>query len=425
MAGPERQQVVIVGAGFGGLACARALGGTDCDVTVIDRNNYHLFVPLLYQVATAALSPADIAQPIRRMLARHRNIQVFLGAVTGVDAATHRVRLADGTSVRFDRLVLATGSAYNYFGHDQWAAAAPGPRSIEDARLIRARLLLAFERAEACSDPAEQEALLTTVIVGGGPTGVEMAGSVAELARYSLRRDFRHIDPTKARIILVEAGPRILGAFPEDLSKYAQAALDHLGVTVRTDTAVETIEPGRVTMGDEVVRAGCIVWGAGVKAAPVAAWLGVPADKTGRVTVGPDLSVTGLDGIYVIGDTARASDGDGQPLPALAQVAQQQGQYLGKALARGIRDGTPMLPFRFHNRGNTAVIGRDAAVFDFGRWRFKGRIGWLLWAIVHIYLLTGFDKRVLVATQWLWRYLTYQTGARLITGQDERKSLSH
>ena len=425
MAGLERQQVVIVGAGFGGLACARALGGADCDVIVIDRNNYHLFVPLLYQVATAALSPADIAQPIRRMLARHRNIQVFLGTVAGVDIAARRVRLADGTSLRFDRLVLATGSAYNYFGHDQWADAAPGPRSIEDARLIRARLLLAFERAEACSDPAEQEALLTTVIVGGGPTGVEMAGSVAELARYSLRRDFRRIDPTKARIILVEASPRILGAFPEDLSNYALAALDHLGVTVRTGTAVETIESGRVTMGGEVVRAGCIVWGAGVKAAPVAAWLSVEADKTGRVSVEPDLSVTGLDGIYVIGDGARALDGDGQPLPALAQVAQQQGQYLGKALARAIRDGTPMPPFRFHNRGNTAVIGRDAAVFDFGRWRFKGRIGWLLWAIVHIYLLTGFDKRVLVATQWLWRYLTYQTGARLITGHDDRESRSH
>ena len=425
MAGLERQQVVIVGAGFGGLACARALGGADCDVIVIDRNNYHLFVPLLYQVATAALSPADIAQPIRRMLARHRNIQVFLGTVAGVDIAARRVRLPDGTSLRFDRLVLATGSAYNYFGHDQWADAAPGPRSIEDARLIRARLLLAFERAEACSDPAEQEALLTTVIVGGGPTGVEMAGSVAELARYSLRRDFRRIDPTKARIILVEASPRILGAFPEDLSNYALAALDHLGVTVRTGTAVETIESGRVTMGGEVVRAGCIVWGAGVKAAPVAAWLSVEADKTGRVSVEPDLSVTGLDGIYVIGDGARALDGDGQPLPALAQVAQQQGQYLGKALARAIRDGTPMPPFRFHNRGNTAVIGRDAAVFDFGRWRFKGRIGWLLWAIVHIYLLTGFDKRVLVATQWLWRYLTYQTGARLITGHDDRESRSH
>ena len=252
-----------------------------------------------------------------------------------------------------------------------------------------------------------------------------MAGSVAELARYSLRRDFRRIDPTKARIILVEASPRILGAFPEDLSNYALAALDHLGVTVRTGTAVETIESGRVTMGGEVVRAGCIVWGAGVKAAPVAAWLSVEADKTGRVSVEPDLSVTGLDGIYVIGDGARALDGDGQPLPALAQVAQQQGQYLGKALARAIRDGTPMPPFRFHNRGNTAVIGRDAAVFDFGRWRFKGRIGWLLWAIVHIYLLTGFDKRVLVATQWLWRYLTYQTGARLITGHDDRESRSH
>ena len=323
----------------------------------------------------------------------------------------------------FDRLVLATGSSYTYFGHEDWAKAAPGPRTIEDARLIRARLLLAFERAEACSDPEEQAALLTTVVVGGGPTGVEMAGSVAELARYSLRRDFRHIDPTRARVILVEAGPRILSAFPEDLSAYAVTALEGLGVTVRTGTTVEKIAPGAVTIGGEVVRTGCVVWGAGVKASPVAGWLGVEADKAGRVSVGPNLEVAGLDRIYVIGDSARAFGDDGKPLPALAQVAHQQGQYLGKALGRAIAEGTPMPPFRFHNRGNTAVIGRDAAVFDFGRWHLKGRLGWLLWAIVHIYLLTGFEKRVLVATQWLWRYLTYQTGARLITGHDDRPIL--
>lgn len=416
---PARPRVVIVGAGFGGLACARALGNADIDVTVIDRNNYHLFVPLLYQVATAALSPADIAQPIRRMLARQSNIEVLLREVVGVDLAAHAVVCADGSRQHFDRLVLATGSSYNYFGHDQWSAVAPGPRSIEDARTIRARLLLAFERAEALSDPADQEALLTTVVVGGGPTGVEMAGAVAELARYSLRRDFRHIDPTRARVILVEAGPRILSGFPEGLSRYAHAALDRLGVTVRTGTTVERIEPGSVTMGGEVVRAGCVVWGAGVKAAPVAAWLGVEADRAGRVSVGPDLAVVGLDKIYVIGDAARAVDAGSAPLPALAQVANQQGRHLGRALRRNILAGTPMPAFRFHNRGNTAVIGRDAAVFDFGRWQLKGRIGWLLWAIVHIYLLTGFEKRVLVATQWLWRYLTYQTGARLITGHDD------
>ncbi len=410
---------MIVGAGFGGLPCARALGGAAIDVTVIDRNNYHLFVPLLYQVATAALSPADIAQPIRRMLARWNNIQVLLGEVTGIDPEDRQVRLADGSTLGFDRLVIAAGSAYSYFGHDDWAAAAPGPRSIEDARLIRARLLRAFEHAEACTDPREQEALLTTIVVGGGPTGVEMAGSIAELARYSLRRDFRNIDPTKARILLVEAGPRLLSTFPDALSTYAMKALAGLGVTVRTNTAVEKIESGRVTMAGEVVRAGCIVWGAGVRASPAAAWLGIDADKAGRIAVGPDLSIPGMPGISVVGDTALALDETGQPLPALAQVANQQGAYLGKALRANILEGTPMPPFRFHNRGNTAVIGRDAAVFDFGSWRLKGRIGWLMWAIVHIYLLAGFDKRVLVATQWLWRYLTYQTGARLITGREE------
>ncbi|CAN5256455.1 NAD(P)/FAD-dependent oxidoreductase [soil metagenome] len=415
-AGPPH--MVIVGAGFGGLQCARALGNSAARVTVIDRNNYHLFVPLLYQVATAALSPADIAQPIRRMLARYSNIEVLLGEVIAVDNAARLVRLSDGTEIGYDRLILASGSSYNYFGHDDWAEAAPGPRTIGDARRIRARLLLAFERAEMSRDPVEQAALLTTIIVGGGPTGVEMAGSVAELARYSLRRDFRHINPEKARILLVEAGPRLLPAFPQDLSAHAEKALTRLGVTVLTNTAVENIAPGAVTIAGRVERAGCIIWGAGVRASPAAGWLGVAPDRTGRIAVASDLSVPGLSGVYVIGDTALASGTDGAPLPALAQVADQQGRYLGRALARNLADGTPLAPFVFHNRGNTAIIGRNAAVFDFRGLRLKGRIGWLLWAIIHIYLLTGFDKRLLVATQWLWRYVTYQTGARLIVGDD-------
>ncbi len=415
----QRPRVVIVGAGFGGLACARALGNAPIDVTVIDRHNYHLFIPLIYQVATAALSPADIAKPIRRMLARYPNISVMLGEVTGVDRDARRVRLAEGGTVAFDHLVIATGSAYSYFGHDEWEKIAPGPRTIEDARRIRARLLRAFERAEICPDPKEQEALLTTVVVGGGPTGVEMAGSVGELARFSFRRDFRHIDPAKARILLVEAGPRVLAGFPEVMSAYAKKALERLGVTVITGARVENIEPGRVTIDGRVERAGTIVWGAGVKASPAAEWLGVEADRLGRVNVGPDLSVAGRDGIYVIGDTAVALGRDGKPLPGLAQVAHQQGIYLGRALKGLIVEGKTMPPFRFHDRGNTAVIGRNAAVFDFGRWHLKGRLGWLLWGIVHVYLLTGFDKRLLVTTQWLWRYLTYETGARLISGGEE------
>jgi NADH dehydrogenase len=412
----RRPRVVIVGAGFGGLACARALGNAPVDVTVIDRHNYHLFVPLIYQVATAALSPADIAKPIRRMLARYPNISVMLGEVTGVDLDTRRVRLADGGTVAFDTLVIATGSAYSYFGHDEWQKIAPGPRSIENARVIRARLLRAFERAEICPDPKEQEALLTTIIVGGGPTGVEMAGSVGELARFSLRRDFRHIDPAKARILLVEAGPRLLAGFPGALSAYAKRALERLGVTVMAAARVDKIEPGKVTIDGQVVRAGTVVWGAGVRASPAAKWLGVEADRLGRVSVGADLSVAGIERVYVIGDTAVALGRDGKPLPGLAQVAHQQGIYLGRGLKRLIVEGKPMLPFRFHDRGNTAVIGRNAAVFDFGRWHLKGRLGWFLWGLVHVYLLTGFDKRLLVTTQWLWRYLTYETGARLISG---------
>lgn len=416
----DHPHVVIVGAGFGGLPCAKRLGGAPFRVTVIDRRNYHLFVPLLYQVATAALSPADIAQPIRRLLGGYRNIDVVLGDVTGVDIAGRRVLIGDERALDYDRLIISTGSTYSYFGHSEWARAAPGPKNLEDARTIRARLLLAFEKAEISTDPAEQAALLTTIIVGGGPTGVEMAGAVAELTRHSLKRDFRHIDTTRARILLVEAGPRVLGAFPPELADYAKRALEGLGVTVLTDQRVEDIRPGQVTIGGRIERAGCIIWGAGVQASSAAAWLGVKPDRSGRIEVGPDLAVPGLDGVYVIGDTASSLDAEGKPLPALAQVANQQGLYLGRHLRRLLVDGTPMPPFRFHSRGNTAVIGRNAAVFEIGRWKLKGFLGWVLWALVHIYLLAGFEKRFLVATQWLWRYVTYQSGARLISEADDR-----
>jgi NADH dehydrogenase len=411
--------VVIVGAGFGGLTCARGLAGAPVRVTIVDRHNYHLFVQLLYQVATAALSPADIAQPIRRIFRRAKNIDVVLGDVTGIDMPSRAVRLASGKQIPFDKLVIATGSSYSYFGHDEWSAVAPGPKTVEDALTIRARLLTAFERAETADDPAEKEALMTTVIVGGGPTGVEMAGAIGELARYSLARDFRHIDPKMARILLVEAGPRILSAFPESLVAHAMTVLKRLGVTVMTGQAVEKIEPGVVTVGGRAIRAGTIIWGAGVKASPAASWLGVTPDKAGRIAVNPDLSVPGLDGIYAVGDTVAFPGADGKPLPALAQVAHQQGTHLGRALRANLVDGTPLPPFRFRNRGNTAVIGRNSAVFDFGRWRLKGWLGWMLWGFYHIYLLTGFDRRLLVTLQWLWLYLTYQQGARLITGGPE------
>jgi NADH dehydrogenase len=405
---------VIVGAGFGGLACARRLGNQPVDVTVIDRRNFHLFVPLLYQVATAALSPADIAQPIRRILSRYKNIEVLMAEAVGVDTEARIVRLGNGDSVAYDRLVLAAGSQYNYFGHDEWARFAPGLKTLGDAQLIRARLLQAFERAEISHDPAERERLITTVVVGGGPTGVEMAGSVAELAHHALARDFRHVKPQSARIILVEAGPRLLTAFPEKLATYAEERLKRLGVIVRTDAAVETIDARGVVIGGERIEAGTVIWGAGVKAAPATDWLPAAKDRGGRVKVAPDLSVPGIDGVYVIGDVTHFDTKGGETLPALAQVANQQGLHLGRALARNLRDGTPIPAFVFRNRGNTAIIGRDAAIFDFGRWQLKGRLAWVLWAIVHVYLLVGFDKRILVTTQWLWRYLTYQLGARLV-----------
>ncbi|WP_374297031.1 NAD(P)/FAD-dependent oxidoreductase [Sphingomonas sp.] len=407
--GGHGRRIVIVGGGFGGLACARALAGADARVTVVDRRNHHLFQPLLYQVSTAALSPADIAAPIRRVLARARNVDVVLADVDGVDTAARVVKLAHGADLPFDQLVLATGSAYNYFAHPEWAAHAPAPKSIADARTIRARLLRAFEEAEHCADPVRRAALMTIVVVGGGPTGVEMAGTTAELARYTLRGDFRHIDPAAARVILVEAGPRLLNAFPEHLGDYAAQRLRKMGVEVRLGGAVERIEDGHVVVSGERIDAANVVWGAGIRAAEGAGWVGGTDDRGGRIAVDANLAVTGQRDIYALGDVALFRQ-DGAPLPALAQVAQQQGHHLGRAL----RKAGPPPPYRYRTRGDTAVIGRHAAVYVYGRFTLTGRMAWLLWSIVHVYLLIGFERRTSVMTQWIWRYFTFERGARLI-----------
>ena len=405
------RRIVVLGAGFGGLACAKGLAGTDRLVTLIDRRNYHLFVPLLYQVATAALSPADIARPIRRIIGSSRNIETMLSEVVAIDPATKSIRLSDDRVLPYDSLVLATGSQYSYFGHPEWQRFAEGPRTLDEARRIRARLLTAFEQAEGATDPLERDRLMTIVIVGGGPTGVEMAGAVGELARHSLVRDFRHIDPRAARIILVEAGPRLLPSFPQPLSGYAKRALEKLGVTVMTGQPVENIDGQGAIVGGKRIDAGTVIWGAGLQASNVGRLLGVELDRGGRIPVDGNLSVRGISGVYALGDIALTLDETGKPLPALAQVAKQQGEYLAMALRR---PAGAAQPFRFKNRGNTAVIGRNAAVFDFGRFQVKGYFAWLMWAIVHIYLLVGFENRLLVASHWAWNYFTHERGARLI-----------
>ncbi|HEY2069991.1 MAG TPA: NAD(P)/FAD-dependent oxidoreductase [Rhizomicrobium sp.] len=406
--------IVILGAGFAGIEVARGLGKAGLSVTLVDRQNHHLFQPLLYQVATAALSPADIAEPVRKMLRGQDSVEVMLDEVSGIDTAGRSVSLASGRTLRYDILVVATGATHSYFGHDEWADFAPGLKTIADARQIRSRLLLAFEEAEMSEDVAEQKRLMTIAVVGGGPTGVELAGSIAELACYALSKDFHRIRAETATVLLLEAGTRILAAFPDDLASYATTKLTKLGVTVRTRCVVENVTADGVTANGETIGAGLVIWAAGVRASRMGAMLGVPVDRAGRVTVATDLSVTGLDGVYALGDIALCPDANGKPLPGLAQVAKQQGEYLGKALAKKITKGTQPAPFRFQNRGNTAIIGRHAAVFDFGWWRLKGWFAWSFWALIHVYLLVGFQHRLMVAIQWLWRYVTYERGSRLI-----------
>ncbi len=414
--GSERPHVVILGAGFGGLSAAKALKDAPCDVVVIDRRNYHLFQPLLYQVATAALSPADIASPIRSILRRQRNARVLMGRVVGIDAAAKRVLLEGGGTEPFDHLIVATGARHAYFGHDQWEQFAPGLKKIEDATDIRRRVLLAFEQAESADDPVARRALLTFVIVGGGPTGVEMAGAIAELAHWALADDFRAVDPTQARVILVEAGPRLLPAFPEDLSETARQALVKLRAEVQLGRAVEQCDAAGVTIGSERIEARTIIWAAGVQASPVGKWLKGETDRAGRVPVAGDLSAPGHPDIYVIGDAAAVNGPDGKPVPGIAPAAKQMGRYVARVIAARLRGKTKPAPFRYAHAGSLATIGRSAAVVDFGWIKLKGRIAWWLWGIAHIYFLIDFRSRLVISLQWLWSYMTYRRGARLITG---------
>ena len=412
MASPH---IVIVGAGFGGLSAAHALAGAAARVTVVDRRNYHLFQPLLYQVATAGLSPAQIAAPIRAILRRAANVQVLLGRVTAIDKAARTVTLEDRT-LGYDWLVLATGARHAYFGHDEWEAVAPGLKKIDDATQIRRRILSAFEQAEAGGDAKARRRLLTFVVIGGGPTGVEMSGAIAELARVALRHDFRNIDPREARIVLVEAGPRVLAAFPETLSAAAQRALERLGVEVRLGTPVTQCDADGVTIGEDRLPAETIVWAAGVAASPASRWLSADHDGAGRVMVGADLTLPGYPEIFCIGDTALAKDASGKPLPGLAPVAKQQGAYVARVLRARLAGKPEPGPFRYRDFGTLATIGRGAAVADFGWLRLSGTLAWLLWGAVHISFLIGFRNRLVVLIDWLWAYLTFQSGARLITG---------
>ena len=407
-------RVVIVGAGFGGLSAAKALAGSAFDVTVIDRHNYHLFQPLLYQVATAGLSPAEIASPIRSILSRERNIQVVLAKVSGIDVARRAV-IAEGRRIPYDHLVLATGAQHAYFGHDDWAAFAPGLKTIDDATYIRRRILLAFEKAETEPDPNERARLLNFVIVGGGPTGVELAGAIAELANRALAADFRAIDPRCARIILVEAAPRLLTPFDPSLSDAAKTSLEQLGVDVRLGAAVTACDAEGVSIGAERIEARTVIWGAGVMASPAGRWLGAETDRAGRVKVSRDLSVPGHPDIFVIGDTAAASREDGAPFPGVAPVAKQQGCYVARLLLAR-QKGRTLPPFRYRDFGSLATIGRKRAVVQLGNLKIKGFIAWVLWSVAHIYFLIGFRNRLIVATNWLWNYVTFQRGTRLITG---------
>lgn len=413
-----RPRIVIVGAGFGGLSAAHALSGAAADVTVIDRRNYHLFQPLLYQVATAGLSPAQIASPIRAILRRAANVRVVMGKVSGVDIVRRTVRV-DDREIPYDQLVLATGARHSYFGHDEWERVAPGLKKIDDATAIRRRILTAFEHAEAAETQEARRRFLTFVVIGGGPTGVEMAGSIAELAHVALRHDFRTIDPREARILLVEASPRVLAAFPPVLSTAARGALERLQVEVRLGTPVSNCDEAGVTIGEEHVPAATIVWAAGVAASAAADWLGVEKDRIGRVPVGADLTVPGHPEIFVVGDTASVAGKDGQPLPGLAPVAKQQGTYVARVLRARLAGKPAPPPFHYFNYGTMATIGRRSAVADFGWLRLDGTLAWLMWGLIHISFLIGFRNRLIVMLDWMWSYVTFQSGARLITGSEQ------
>ena len=415
---PDHPHVVILGAGFGGLHAARALKRADVRITVIDHHNYHLFQPLLYQVGTATLSPNNIAYPIRAIVRRQANARVILADVVAVNTCDRQVLFRDG-EIRYDYLILAAGATQSYFGHPEWEPHAPGLKSIEDALEIRRRILLAFEKAERETDEAKRRALLTFVIVGGGPTGVELAGAIAEMACKEMVRDFRTIDPRDTRTILAEAGPRILPSFADSLSAKAEASLKHLCVEVRKNSPVTSIQPGLVVIGQQRLEAATVLWAAGVAASPLARSLNAPLDSAGRVLVAPDLSVPGHPDTFVIGDLAAFLHQTGNPLPGLAPVAVQQGRHAARNSLR-LCQGLLTLPFHYRNRGTLATIGRAAAVAQFGNLKLSGAFAWIIWSWVHIFMLIGFRNRVMVFLEWVWAYVTHQRSARLITGHDER-----
>ncbi len=415
-----KPKVVIIGAGFGGLEAAKALKRAAADVIVIDRHNHHCFQPLLYQVATAALSPADIAWPIRHILRPQRNATVLMEEVQGIDPEKKVLHTQYG-EITYDYLVIATGATHSYFGHDEWSKFAPGLKRIEDATRIRRSILIAFERAELTQDQEQQRRLLTFVIVGGGATGVEMAGAIADVAGQTLAADFRRIDPRSARIVLVEAGPRLLPTFPPSLSNYARRTLTRSGVEVRTDTLVTNCDANGVDLINGRIDAGTVIWAAGIAPSPAARWLNAEADRAGRVKVGPDLSVPGRPEIFVIGDTAAVVDSKGQPVPGIAPAAKQMGKYVGKLISARIAGRERQKPFRYMHLGELATIGRRAAVVKFGALELKGFLGWLFWSLAHIYFLIGLRNRFVVAFNWFWDYITFQRGARLITDVPDGK----
>ena len=414
MPDPELPHVLILGGGFAGLYAAKSLAKAPVRVTVIDRQNHHLFQPMLYQVATAALSPADIASPIRSILRDQVNTEVVLGEVTGVEVARKKVALRDGSSYQYDYLIVATGARHSYFGHPEWELLAPGLKSIEDAEEIRRRILVAFERAEREPDPVKRQGLLTFVVVGGGPTGVEVAGALAEIRNYALRRDFRHIDPREASVVLLEGGPRILASYPPQQSEQAKTALRRLDVTVHEQTLVTEIRPGQVVAGGWTIPSHTVVWAAGNIASPLLKTLGVPLDRQGRVIVGPDCSIPGHPEVLVLGDAA-AFDHHGEgPVPGVCPAAIQMGKYAGRTIRADLAR-RPRAPFHYFDKGQLAVIGRGRAVAEIGRFAFDGFFAWLAWIFIHIFFLIGFRNRVLVLIEWAWSYVTFGRGARIIT----------
>ena len=415
----RKHRVVIIGGGFGGLSAAQQLKGADVAVTLIDKRNHHLFQPLLYQVATASLGASEVAWPIRHLLRNRPEVTTLLGNVTGVDAKARLVQLEDGAAVPYDSLILATGAQHAYFGHDDWEPFAPGLKTLEDASSIRRKLLVAFEQAEREADPAKRAALMTFVIIGAGPTGVELAGAIVELARITLRHEFRNIRPSEARIVLIESGDRVLGNFDKDLSAYSHKALERLGVEVRLGQPVTGVNADGVVFDGQTLAAKTILWAAGVLASPAAKWLGVEADRAGRIKIEPDLTVPGHAEIFAIGDTVSISRPDGRPVPGVGDAAKQGGRHAARVIKARLAGNNAARPFLYKHAGDLATIGRRAAVIDFGWIKLTGWIAWWAWGLAHIYFLIGVKNRLFVALSWLWIYLTGQRSSRLILQGDK------